>query len=144
LADDLIDQMNRAGGDVLLVVGDTATADGPALEQCLSRFQFAGPKLFVAGNHELWTNRQDSYAEFREVFPKRIRDLGWQWLQSEPFVQNNVAIVGNVGWYDYSFADPSLGIPRRFYAAKTSPGAAEYLHEHKELLARADDVPDSA
>jgi predicted phosphodiesterase len=144
LADDLIDQMNSAGGDVLLVVGDTATADGPALEQCLSRFKFTGPKLFVAGNHELWTHGPDSYAEFREVFPKRVRDIGWQWLQTEPFVQDELAIVGSIGWYDYSFAEPNLGIPQRFYAAKVSPGAAEHLGEHKELMSRTDDVPDSA
>src|SRR4029079_11550923 len=52
LAEDLIEHMNAAGGDVLLVVGDTAVGDGNALEQCLSRFRFSGPKLFVAGNHE--------------------------------------------------------------------------------------------
>src|SRR5688572_19708624 len=44
LAMDLISQMNRAGGDVLLVVGDTAVADGDALEQCLGLFRFDGPK----------------------------------------------------------------------------------------------------
>ena len=31
---------------------DTAVADGTLLEECLSRFQFPGPKLFVAGNHD--------------------------------------------------------------------------------------------
>src|SRR5437588_5549413 len=64
LAEALIDQMNRAGGDVLLVVGDTATSDGDALERCLARFRFTGPKLFVAGNHELWTHGSDSHRLF--------------------------------------------------------------------------------
>ena len=43
-------EIGKAGGDVLLLVGDTAHADGDALEQALSRFEFRGPKLFVAGN----------------------------------------------------------------------------------------------
>ena len=140
LAEDVIDRMNRAGGDVLVVVGDTAVADGDSLEQCLSRFTFHGPKLFVAGNHELWTSRVDSYAIYREELPKRVRALGWQWLEDEPFVAGDVAIVGSIGWYDYSFGQASLGIPLRFYRAMLSPGAAWYLHSPAELFKQSDDI----
>ena len=144
LAESLIEEMNRAGGDVLLVVGDTAVSDGDSLEQCLSRFQFGGPKLFLAGNHELWTHEPDSYAVFKEHLPRRVRELGWRWLQDEPFVSGNTTIVGSVGWYDYSFAQESLGIPHRFYEAKVSPGAAEQLEEWSFLLERDDDIPPHA
>jgi predicted phosphohydrolase len=140
LAVDLIAQMNQAGGDVLLVVGDTASADGDDLEKCLSLFRFNGPKLFVAGNHELWTRRDDSDRIFTEELPKRIGQLGWHWLQDQPFVAGNIAIVGSIGWYDYSFAQSSLEIPRRFYAAKVSPGAADRLDQHQHLLDNRDDV----
>src|SRR5688572_17873801 len=88
LAEEVIDHMNAAGGDVLMVVGDTAGSDGDALERCLSRFQFSGPKLFVAGNHELWTAGDDSYALIKEELPRRVRAMGWQWLQTEPFIAN--------------------------------------------------------
>src|SRR5215207_2345333 len=114
-ADELIDRLNGEKADVLLVIGDVAAADGDALEQCLSRFRFEGPRLFVAGNHELWTHGPDSHRLFREDLPRRVRALGWQWLQTDPFRLGNVAIVGSLGWYDYSFAQDSLGIPRRFY-----------------------------
>ena len=144
LVTDLIERMNAASGDVLIVIGDTAVADGESLEQCLSLFRFAGPKLFVAGNHELWTQRSDSYAIYTQELPRRVRALGWHWLEDEPFVTDHVAIVGNVGWYDYSFAQPSLGIPRRFYRAKVSPGAAARLEQYAHLLAQADDVPPHA
>jgi predicted phosphodiesterase len=144
VADDLIDRMNVAGGDVLLVVGDTATSNGDAFEQCLSRFQFAGPKLVVAGNHELWTRGPDSYEVFTHALPRRARELGWHWLEDEPLVSGDLAIVGSVGWYDYSFAPSSLGIPRRFYEHKLSPGAAERLSEFAPLLEPADDVASSA
>jgi predicted phosphohydrolase len=134
LAEELIAKMNRAGGDVLLLVGDTAAADGDALERCLSLFQFSGVKLFVAGNHELWTHGPDSYAMFTEELPRRVRGLGWHWLETKPYVLGDIAIVGSIGWYDYSFAQEPLRIPRRFYEAKLSPGAAERLPEFAYLF----------
>src|SRR3569623_2428781 len=85
LAIDLIDQMNAAGGDVLLLAGDTAVADGDDLEQCLSRVRFAGPKLFLCGNHELWTRGSASYHAFTVDLPARVRALGWHWLETDPW-----------------------------------------------------------
>ena len=141
VAEDLIDRMNGAGGDAVVVGGDTAVADGDALERCLARFACAGPKLFVAGNHELWTHRPDSHELFTDELPRRVRALGWHWLEGDPVTLGDVAVVGSVGWYDYSFARPELGIPRRFYAAKVSPGAAERLGgSFSPLLDPADDV----
>src|SRR5439155_23783881 len=69
---------------------------------------------------------------------------GWQWLQTKPYVADDVAIVGTVGWYDYSFAQPALGIPVRFYREKVSPGAAAMLEEFSHLLKDAKDVPKKA
>jgi 3',5'-cyclic AMP phosphodiesterase CpdA len=144
LADALIDDINRTGGDMLLLVGDTAVADGDVLEQCLSRFTIAGPKLFVAGNHELWTRGSDSYHLFKRDLPARVAALGWHWLQDEPFVAGETMIIGSVGWYDYSFAQASLGIPHRFFEAKVSPGAAEHMEEWRFLLDRDDDLSEHA
>ena len=101
--------MNDAGGDAVLVIGDTAAFDGDALEQCLSRFAISGPRLFVAGNHELWTAGHDSYRLYTHELPGRVRALGWHWLEGEPFVAGDAAIVGSLGWYDYSFAQPRAG-----------------------------------
>ena len=143
-AEQLIEQMNATGGDVLLVVGDTAAADGPELEQCLSLFRFGGPKLFVAGNHELWTRRPDSYAIFTDELPRRVQSLGWHWLQDDPFVSGDVAIVGSIGWYDYTFAPAGLDIPLRFYEHKISPGAAERLPEFGAMLKDFEDIPPAA
>lgn len=144
LADDLIDEMNRTGGDVLLLVGDTAITDGDSLERCLGRFQFTGPKLFVPGNHELWTSTGDSYEIFETVLPARVRALGWHWLQGEPFRIDDIGFVGSLGWYDYSFAPPELGIPRRFYENKISPGSAERLSECRHLFDVTEDISPAA
>jgi predicted phosphohydrolase len=144
LAEDVISQINTAGGDILVLIGDTAVADGTLLEECLSRFQFSGPKLFVAGNHELWTHGPDSYSLFTKNLPNRVRNLGWHWLETDPFVTPGLAIVGSIGWYDYSFAEPSLEIPERFYSAKVSPGAAEILPSFSYLFENATDISPTA
>jgi Icc-related predicted phosphoesterase len=143
LAETLIEEMNAVEADVLVVVGDTASADGDALERCLARFRFAGPKLFVSGNHELWTHGPDSYAVFKEMLPRRVRAIGWHWLEGEPFLLGDVAIVGSAGWYDYSFAQEDLQIPRRFYEHKIAPGAVRRLDEDRQLLV-GNDVPAAA
>jgi hypothetical protein len=123
-----------------VLVGDSAVLSDGALEACLSRFKFNGAKLFVPGNHELWTHDGNSYELFTRILPQRVVGLGWNWLQTEPFVANEVAIVGSLGWYDYSFAQANLGIPNRFYEAKISPGAAERFEEHAGLFSRRDDI----
>jgi 3',5'-cyclic AMP phosphodiesterase CpdA len=140
LAEQIIADINRAGGDLLLLVGDTAVADGQHLEQCLELFRFPGPKLFVAGNHELWTRRDDSHRLFTEDLPRRVRNMGWHWLEDDPFLAGDLAIVGTIGWYDYAYAEPRLGIPRRFYEAKLSPGAAEVEGTHAHLFDPSDDI----
>lgn len=141
IADALIDRINADRPDSLLLIGDTAAGDSDDLESCLNRFQCDGPKLFLAGNHELWTQRGDSYRLFMEELPQRIRAAGWHWLEGSPVIlADGVAVAGSVGWYDYTFALPLLGIPLRFYEAKISPAAAERFPEYAHLFDRLDDI----
>jgi 3',5'-cyclic AMP phosphodiesterase CpdA len=140
LAEELIDHINAEQVDAVLLLGDTAASDGDALERCLARFTFTGPRLFVAGNHELWTSGPDSYQLYTHDLPRRVRSLGWRWLEGEPFTLGDAAVVGNIGWYDYSFAQADLGVPRRFYEQKISPGVAEHYHRFAHLLRDRSDV----
>jgi predicted phosphodiesterase len=145
VAEELIQRINRTDGDVLVLVGDTAVVQDDQIEQCLSRIRFDGERLYVAGNHELWTHGPDSYQLFKEELPRRVRAMGWRWLQDEPLlVGDDVTIVGSVGWYDYSFAPPSLEIPKRFYEAKVSPGAAERLEDFHALFEDSSDITEHA
>lgn len=133
----IIEEINAAQDvDVLLIVGDVGVADGDSIEACLSRFAFAGPKLFVPGNHELWTKR-GTVDLLRDELPRRVSAIGWHWLPGAPYVRNGSAIVGALGWYDYGFAAPSLEIPHAFYEAKASPGAVIYAGEPVELVEAA-------
>jgi hypothetical protein len=147
-ADELIDQINAAcagTSDGILLVGDTAAFDGDFLERCLGRFAVAGPRLFVPGNHELWTAGPDSLRLLTADLPRRIADCNWHWLPGHPFIApapSSWAIVGNLGWYDYSYASPDLGIPRRFFEAKLTPGVAAQDEQYQHLL--GPDVPPQA
>ncbi|MHC4561796.1 MAG: metallophosphoesterase family protein [Planctomycetota bacterium] len=127
----------RIGGDCLVLVGDTAGVRLAALRDCLRLFaEFPGRKLLVPGNHCLWCYEGEcSLERYQEVLPTVAGEEGFGLLDHEPVVIGGVGLVGSVGWYDYSFRDRSLDIPLPFYQAKVSPGAAERLEEHDELVA---------
>jgi hypothetical protein len=117
--------------DALLLIGDTATSDGDALEQALHLFPPDGrPRLFVPGNHELWSKRDRTPAEvlLASELPRRVRRCGWHWLPGDPFgFEDATAVVGTGGWYDFAYAEPRLGLDRRFYTAHASPAALRDL-----------------
>lgn len=144
IAERAVDEINRLSFDVLLVVGDTATARGDTLERALARFSHRGPRLLTLGNHELWSaadEQPDTLHLYTDVLPRRVAGAGWHCLDASPFRVGEVAFVGTVGWYDYAFAPEHLRIPRRFYEAKVSPGAAAYYTAYNHLLTPSDDVP---
>lgn len=125
------------GGDVLVLVGDTAGADMDVFRQCLRLFaDFPGRKLLVPGNHCLWCEEgQSSIERYEKLIPQAGAAEGFTVLDFQPVVLGGVGFVGSIGWYDYSLRDDSLGIPLPFYREKISPGAAKYYGSHAELLA---------
>ncbi|HWL95614.1 MAG TPA: metallophosphoesterase [Phycisphaerae bacterium] len=133
------------GGDVLLVVGDTAS-NLPVLERGLGLFDnFGGCKLMVAGNHELWTAPgEDSLHRYENELDEACSRNGFQFLDSKPFVEDGLAIVGSVGWYDYSFRPSLMKIPLRFFQSKVAPGAAARMDEWQHLVERGDDLCEAA
>ena len=142
-AEALIHQINRERFDVLVVVGDVGVGDGESIEECLSQFGFGGPKLFVPGNHELWSTDPD--VDLHDVeLPQRIEAIDWRWLPSGPFIKGDIAFVGSIGWYDYGFADADLEIPRVFYERKLSPGTVLSMNEPHDLIEAARAAPEKA
>jgi Icc-related predicted phosphoesterase len=130
-----------AGGDAVVLAGDSAGADLGMLAQCLDLFEgFAGLKLMVPGNHCLWCKgEENSLDRYERLIPQVAAAAGFVVLDHQPQVLagadgSQAGLVGSVGWYDYSFADQSLGIPLAFYEAKLSPGAADYYEEHRHLV----------
>ena len=123
----------QAGGDALVLVGDTAGADLTPLRDALQLFaSFHGMKLLVPGNHCLWCyGGGDSMERYRVTLPQVAAEEGFVMLDNHPQALGVVGLAGSIGWYDYSFADKALGIPLPFYEAKVSPGAANYLGLHE-------------
>ncbi len=134
------------GGDVLVLVGDSASTDLRVLERALGLFDgFKGARVAVAGNHELWTvGGADSLHRYENELAAVFSRNGFHYLDQAPFTANGLAIVGNVGWYDYSFRSSLMGIPLRFFQRKVAPGAAARIEECRDLLEGAEDVSEAA
>ena len=145
-AEALAREICAAGGDLLLIVGDCVSTDLTMLDRLFSQFEaFHGPRLLVAGNHELWTapgcdSMQRYETELREVCARN----GVHYLDDQPFQSGSIGFVGSVGWYDYSFRSHRLEIPLRFYEHKVAPGVAAQFEKHRHLLAETADIPASA
>jgi Icc-related predicted phosphoesterase len=70
------------------------------------------PKLFVAGNHDLWVeNGNDSLMKYLVLIKEACSDAGFHYLDQEPFIDEKIGFVGNIGWYDYSFKSHHTIIP---------------------------------
>lgn len=128
-AQDVARRACELGGDVLVLVGDTAGADLTPFREALRLFaDFPGRKLVVPGNHCLWCyGGGDSIDRYNRVLPEMAADEGFSVLDHQPLELDGIGLAGSVGWYDYSFADSELAIPLPFYQAKVSPGAAAYM-----------------
>ncbi len=125
----LAEQVCSERADVLLIAGDIAT--GPvALGKCLALFEsFAGAKLAVPGNHDIWVGQHspaNSWQLHEDLIPALLTEFGFHPLHMQPKVVGDVGFVGSMGWYDYSFRD-DLGIDLGHYEAKTYPGMREPL-----------------
>ncbi len=143
----------KLGGDALVLAGDSAAADLSVLEDVFELFAgFKGARLAVAGNHELWTvgradslpGGDDSLHRYENAIAETCTRCGMHYLDGEPFRAGDVAIVGNMGWYDYSYRPDRLKVPLRFYEHKIAPGAAAQLAKYHHLLDEADDLPAGA
>ena len=65
--------------DALLVLGDAAGRDVGILRECLHLFdRFDGPRFFVAGNHDIWTDPgQDTIERLEHTLPEVCREAGF-------------------------------------------------------------------
>ncbi len=130
--------------DVLILAGDVARAgdilqrddiaEDPGWEECFGLFDsFPGTKIACAGNHDIWDKNyfNEDYPTresgpsmhiYEELWPRACEQAGWHCLDAGPLVAGDVAFVGCMGWYDYSFRDESRGWPMRAYERKIIPG----------------------
>lgn len=94
--------------DVILLGGDIGA--GEDFQRCLARFDHIDcVKACVPGNHDVWVKSYDSRGDSRSVYeeylPRVCREHGFHYLDQSPleFPHSNLAIVGSMNWYDYSW-----------------------------------------
>ena len=115
----IADRIRALSADVVVIAGDA----GNTLEQLGEVLSFFShlhvPKFFVAGNHDIWTEEANPDIDSREKYevevPRVCEQAGFNDLSREPVIVNKTGFVGTLGWYDYSFADPRLGLSHDDY-----------------------------
>lgn len=108
----LVNRVKEIRPDVFVIAGDVSNSLDN-LDSTLKQFnELECLKVMIPGNHDVWIESnnsvrkgKDSFYKYRQAIPQVCRDNGFLYPINEPRIINNIAIVGNLGWYDYSLAD---------------------------------------
>jgi predicted phosphodiesterase len=93
--------------DVLILAGDVTDARR-LLDWCLSTLVKCFKRvLFVPGNHELWVVREDREKNSLQKFDEVCAVVESSGASMQPFRERGLSIIPLLGWYDYSFGEPS-------------------------------------
>ncbi len=112
--------------DVIVICGDLSPGIR-TLSETLLPFYDIGldcKKLFVAGNHDIWTfdSNITSYDKC-SLITAICKEHGFHHLADSPVVIGQVGFCGTIGWYDYSYRRGKYSISEKSYKRKTFQGA---------------------
>ncbi len=106
----LVADLAERPADVLVLAGDIGA--GEDFARCLQLFaNLPGCKALVPGNHDIWVNPDDargnSWRLYSEYLPRVSAEFGFHYLDHGPLLipESDVALVGSMNWYDYSWAE---------------------------------------
>jgi 3',5'-cyclic AMP phosphodiesterase CpdA len=123
--------------DVLVLAGDVGAGDDFA--PCLQLFaSLPCRKALVPGNHDVWVGaddpRGDSLRVYREHLPAVCYAHDFCYLDERPlaFLNADLALVGSMNWYDYSWSLDVLG--------RLFPGEEERLRTKRFTRGRHNDA----
>ena len=123
-----LDRLAREGVRRLVLAGDLISFAEQNLDKAFRALAgFTGQILYTPGNHDLWTRYGDSLQLYEEYIPAVCARHGRHYLDAAPYIDGTVAVVGNVGWYDYAFRDESLGYPDDWYRQRWIPGRFQWM-----------------
>jgi len=99
--------------DVVILAGDIGA--GEHFGSCLDLFaDLPGLKAAVPGNHDIWVNQGDPRGDSLEVYQKHLPEecerRGFHYLDHAALLlpELDLAIVGTMNWYDYSWSIDDL------------------------------------
>jgi len=109
----LVEHLERDPPDLLILGGDIGA--GEQFGECLDLFRNLNClKAAVPGNHDVWVNSNDARGDSRQVYrehlPAECERRGFDYLDQGPLVlpELDLAIVGTMNWYDYSWSIDDL------------------------------------
>lgn len=115
--------------DVFVIAGDISDYL-EVLANSLEQLRIDGCKnLFVAGNHDIWFEDgggPGSLEKYSRSIEEICRKHDFLYLPNTPYIEGEIAFVGSIGWYDYSFRRPELEIPDENYIQKDYRGSTWY------------------
>lgn len=108
----LISFLHEQPPDILVLGGDLGA--GNFFSDCLARFaDVLGRKVLIPGNHDIWVptdSATDSLHRYEAELPLLAEAQGFHYLDRTPLLlpEAGLALVGNINWYDYSWAIESI------------------------------------
>jgi putative phosphoesterase len=112
--------------DVFIIAGDMSESlDNLGVSLSAIRVDNCS-NLYVAGNHDIWFEDKEGYGsleKYSHFIQEVCEDNGFIHLPNTPFFFDKIAVIGSIGWYDYSFKRESLDIPIENYEMKQFHGA---------------------
>ncbi len=121
-------QVEQIDPDIFIIAGDTSERL-TILGDSLSKLKIDGlTSLYVAGNHDIWfeENKRDSLEKYSSAIQEVCTQNGFIHLPDQPYIEGDLAVVGSIGWSDYSFRRQDLRIPFEAYKKKEYGGAIWY------------------
>lgn len=111
----LVNRLREINPAVFVIAGDISNTL-KSMDDTLKLFsELSCLKVMVPGNHDVWIESnssmkkgKDSFYKYRQAIPQVCSQNGFLYPITEPYVIDDVAILGNIGWYDYTLADSRL------------------------------------
>lgn len=115
--------LHAAEVDVVLIAGDQVNHHSQLTRYLAPLAVGRLANLYLPGNHDVWLSkgeRERGMSSFEALvrLEQGATAAGFHYLPGHPRLMGGWAFAGNLGWYDYSFADPALPATPEMYASK--------------------------
>ncbi len=121
LLDAIHDVVEEMSPDVFVIAGDLSERIDH-LRENLARLRIRGVQgLYVAGNHDVWFEEDTglgSLEKYSRAIGQACSAAGFIHLPDQSVIDDSIAFVGSMGWYDYSFRREDMEIPLEQYETK--------------------------
>ncbi|MGF7535124.1 metallophosphoesterase [Bacillus mexicanus] len=112
LVPELIEGLKSKNPDLIIIAGDIANYASDSV-RVIDKIQekLAKQVLFIPGNHDIWTSKEvaikgiDSWENYN-FFSKHSSSL----IDKPYHINDEYVVIGDMGWYDYSFAPETIPI----------------------------------